>query len=193
MLYKHFFRISLALTIVSPLTAQMGLFDTLKDAVKEVSPDAADLIEENGKSLLDRANDLKDSTLDNGMQSLDGLLTKGLGANSHIGELLAYLDKKIAGREPAFTNEEVKAMAKELIPLVEELNGRKFKTPPKVAITGNLEMIKILGNDFIPQLKKQFPDASKTTIFLRSYINAGLFAPSLLGKYGITSMCFQRT
>jgi len=47
-------------------------------------------------------------------------------------------------------------------------------------------MIKILGNDLIPQLTKQLPDASKTTIFLRSYIKAGLFAPSLLGKYGVT-------
>ena len=159
-----------------------GLFNKMKDVVEDVSPD----IEGAGKSLLNKANEIGKSTLKKGLKDFDDLLTNGSESNSRMADLLAYLDKKLVGREPAFTNEEIQIMAKELIPLVEELNGRKFYAPPKVAITGNFEMIKILGNDLIPQYKKQFPNASKPIIFLRSYISAGIFAPSILGKYGIT-------
>jgi len=108
MIHINILRLTLTLTLLAtpPITAQKplelkepekkgglgGLFDSLKDVVEDVSPDAKDLIEGKGKSLLDRANDLSKSTLEKGKQSFDDLVTSGLGSNSHMTELLAYLD-----------------------------------------------------------------------------------------------------
>ena len=162
-----------------------GLFKKLKNVVEEVSP-PSDKPDEEGKSWLERARELGTSTFEKGKKGFDEMVTSGSEANLKFQELLVYLDKKVAGREPSFSNSEIQAMATGLIPLVEEASGRQFKSAPKVAITGNFEMIRILGNDLVPQYEKQFPNSSKSAIYLRSFISAGLFSPGLMGKYGVT-------
>ncbi|MDF1810933.1 MAG: hypothetical protein P1V20_01925, partial [Verrucomicrobiales bacterium] len=162
-----------------------GFFTKLRSVVEEVSPSAEKNIDDE-KSWLERAKELGSSTLGKGKQGFEDLVTSGTEANTKMSGMLTYLDKKMAGREPSFSDAEIQSMAVDLIPLVEELNERKFNSPPKVAVSGNFEMIQILGNDLIPQYQKQFPEVSKSSIFLRSYISAGLFAPALMGKYGVT-------
>lgn len=166
----------------SPLVAQEDSSDEggfLSRLKKVIEPEGEE------KSWLERAKELGDSTLEKGKQSVEELLTNGSEANTQMAELLSYLDQKLVGREASFTDEEIQAMAVELIPLVEELNGREFKSTPEVATTGNFEMIQILGNDLVPQYQNQLPEVSKPSIMLRSYISAGLVAPALMGKYGV--------
>lgn len=157
-----------------------GLFNRLKKAV-EVEPST----EPDKKSWFDKAKELGVSTLDKGKEGITELVTAGTESNARMQEMLAWLDTKIAGREPAFTDSEIQEIALEMIPLVEELNGRTFAAPPQVAITGNFEMIQILGNDLVPQLEAQIPDAPKPMVYLKSFVTAGLFSPSLMGKYGV--------
>ncbi len=125
-----------------------------------------------------------DSAWKSGSESFQSLLESGSDANAKMESMLGYLDEKLAGRESAFTDEQIATYATEITPLVEELNHRKFIKQPEVKAVGNFQMIQIMARDLAPQYEKMFPDVSKAVIYLRSYYSASLIAPSLLGKYG---------
>ncbi len=138
-----------------------------------------------GGGLFSRLKSRLDSALESGRESFDELMDSGSDINAQVEAMLAYLDKKLAGREPAYTQADIDAFAQNVIPLVEELNGRKFDAPPEVKAVGTMQMIQILARDLAPQMEKQMPESSKAMIYARSYLASGIVAPSLLGKYGI--------
>jgi hypothetical protein len=149
-----------------------GLFDGLKK-----------LIPKDTRALRENI----DSALKSGSEELKGLLESASVPNEKMGALLAYLDRKLAGREPAFSNEQVQAHALALTPIIEELSQRKFSEPPQVKTVGTLQLIQALAQDLVPQLEKRFPGVSKPVIYLRAYLSAGIVSPSLLGKYSYTT------
>ena len=147
-----------------------GLLDGIKKALDD----------ERVKSLVDGVGDVWESSKDN----FDSLLDSSSEANARIEQLLAYVDRKVSGREPSFTDEQIQAHAVRIIPIIEELNGRTFDAIPPVKSVGNFQMIQILARDLAPQIEKQLPDVPKVLIYFKAYLSAGLYAPSLLGKYG---------
>ncbi len=170
-----------------------SLFDRLR---KKTEPDGSDdekkkggglldgikkaLDDERVKSLVDGVGDVWESSKD----SFDSLLDSSSEANAQIEQLLAYVDRKVSGRETSFTDEQIQAHAERIIPIIEELNGRTFDETPNVKSVGNFQMIQILARDLAPQIEKQLPDVPKVLIYFKAYLSAGLYAPSLLGKYG---------
>jgi len=126
-----------------------------------------------------------DSAWKSGREGFQDMLDSTAESSDKMDALLEYLDEKLAGRESTFTDEEIEAYADKLIPMVEELNERKFTSKPKVKAVGNLQLIQALAKDLAPQYERQFPEVSKPLIYLQSYLTAGLVAPSLLGKYGV--------
>jgi len=147
-----------------------GLLDGLRKALDD----------ERVKSLVDGVGDVWESS----KNSFDSLLDSSSEANAQIEQLLAYVDRKVSGRESSFTDEQIQAHAERIIPIMEELNGRTFEKPPSVKSVGNFQMIQILARDLAPQIEKQLPDVPKVLIYFKAYLSAGLYAPSLLGKYG---------
>lgn len=147
-----------------------GLFGKLKKLV----PEDADAIKDKLDDAWDRSKD-----------SVESILETGSETDEKIEEMLSWLDGKLAGREPAYTAAEIEAFAEKIAPLVVELNGRQFEDSPKVEPAGNLQMVQILARDLAPQFEKRMPESSKAMVYLRSYLAAGLFAPALLGKYGM--------
>ncbi len=164
-----------------------GLFNRLtKTEDKKEAPKA----EEEKKSgffggLVNRAREIGEETLDRGKQGLTDLMDSSTEANAKMEAMLAYLDQKLAGREPAFTEAQIQAHAAKLTPLVEELNARKFDASPKVKAVGTMQMVHVLARDLVPQFEKRLPETPKAMIYLRAYLSASLFAPSLMGKYGV--------
>lgn len=128
-----------------------------------------------------------DSALRSGSEGLKGLLESASVPPEKLEALLSYLDQKLAGREPAFTNEQVQAHGRILLPIVEQLSERKFAEPPQIKTVGALQLIQALAEDLVPQFEKRFPGVSKPLIYLRAYLSAGIISPSLLGKYSFTT------
>ncbi|MEM1295414.1 MAG: hypothetical protein AAGH89_08610 [Verrucomicrobiota bacterium] len=161
-----------------------SLFDRLTGTEKESKTE-----EGNGGSvfgdLLNRAKTLSEETYERSKQGLTDLMDSSSEANAKMEGMLSFLDEKLAGREPSFSEAEIQAHAEKLVPLVEELNQRQFNSPPKVKSVGNFQMIQIMARDLAPQFERQLPETPQPLIYLRAYLSAGLIAPSLLGKYGV--------
>jgi len=170
-----------------------SLFDRLR---KKSTPDETEEAEEKSGGLLDglkkaldddRVKSLVDGVggvWESSKDSFDSLLDTSSEANAQIEQLLAYVDRKVSGRETSFTDAQIQAHADRIIPIMEELNGRTFDKAPTVKSVGNFQMIQILARDLAPQIEKQVPDVPKVLIYFKAYLSAGLYAPALLGKYG---------
>ncbi len=82
-----------------------------------------------------------------------------------------------------FTQEQVGAIADDIIGLVEEAVGRKFKKPPVVKVAGRDVVSEALARDLLPQLKRLYPGLGEDRIALASRLQAEAFVVCLLGKY----------
>jgi hypothetical protein len=100
----------------------------------------------------------------------------------------AELEKLMAALEegePAFTLEDVQEYAKQLIPLVEETAGRKFKQTPDVRLGDREEVADALARDFVPQLKNMNPGIDEGDLKEVAENEARAMAMVLLGKYAL--------
>lgn len=159
-----------------------GLLDRLTGNEEETGGNESGSVFGN---LLNRAKTLSEETYERSKQGLTDLMDSSSEANAKVEGMLSFLDEKLAGREPSFTEAEIQAHAEKLVPLVEELNQRQFDAPPTVKSVGNFQMIQIMARDLAPQFERQLPEVPQPLIYLRAYLSAGLIAPSLLGKYGV--------
>lgn len=86
--------------------------------------------------------------------------------------------------EPAFTAKESEAFLKDLIPLVEEAAGKKFKQTPRFKIIGRDELANVLIQDLLPQFTNLMPDANSKQILEMAEHQVESVTPTIIGKYG---------
>lgn len=86
--------------------------------------------------------------------------------------------------EPAFDEEQVKKIVAEVVPLVEEVTGRKFKKIPEVKLAGRPEVASALALDIGPQLQRLDPNLGFFRTANMALASSKALAPALLGKYG---------
>lgn len=97
----------------------------------------------------------------------------------------AEIQEAIPEGKPAFTLREVKTFVKEIIPLVEEVTGKKFHKIPKIKLVDRKKMIPVLQTEFTPQLKNFYPDYSDEQLNEASLSQSSAYSKLLMGKYGI--------
>lgn len=86
--------------------------------------------------------------------------------------------------EPAYTLEDARRYIAELVPMVEEVAGRKFTTVPEVRLVKRRELVPVMAQEIAPQLRGLFGnDAIDVNSFAR--LTAKGSAPAVLGKYGV--------
>jgi hypothetical protein len=101
----------------------------------------------------------------------------------HIKEM-----RRIAGMfketEPAFTVQEAEAFAKDLLPLVKKLAGKRFHMSPTIKLVNRDVLEQTLVRDFLPQYRNVMKPMKEHQILQSSKAQARGIAPFLLGKYG---------
>lgn len=86
--------------------------------------------------------------------------------------------------EPAYTLEDAQRYVAELVPMIEEVAGRKFTTVPEVRLVKRRELVPVMAQEIAPQLRGLFGnDAIDVNSFAR--LSAKGSAPAVLGKYGV--------
>jgi hypothetical protein len=85
---------------------------------------------------------------------------------------------------PAFTTAEAQGYVSELVPLVEQVTGRKFKTTPAIKIVTRAEMAVAATKEMLPRLQRLMPDAASAELRNEAYQGGRSLAMSALGKYG---------
>lgn len=73
-------------------------------------------------------------------------------ASPSINELKEF-HELIKDGKPAYTTDQANAIVKELIPLIENIAGRKFKKIPEIRLIGSDEARKIIRHNLIIQMK----------------------------------------
>lgn len=126
--------------------------------------------------------------------SLILIIAPVLGADNDINEiptvsLEAIQEILVNEGESAYSENEVKAYVKELIPLIEKHAGKKFVKVPQVKIIDRKGMTKILSEEFESQFKNMYSQASNEELHIMASKQAAAFSTTLLGKYSI----FEKT
>jgi len=86
--------------------------------------------------------------------------------------------------EPAYTFEDVQGYVTELVPLIEEIAGRKFTTVPSVRLVKRRQLVPILAKESAPTIRRLFHnDEMDVDTLARQAAKSA--APALLGKYGV--------
>jgi hypothetical protein len=85
--------------------------------------------------------------------------------------------------EPAFTQEQADSAVKEIVPLVEEVAGRKFKDVPAVKLVDRTAGESALERDLTPQFANISPGMDEASVAKNVRSIARVMAPTMLGKY----------
>lgn len=94
------------------------------------------------------------------------------------------LAAKLKEGAPAFTPEEASAMVRELIPLLEQAAGRKFKAQPAVICGNRDRMAASMTFDLLPQIRKLHPSLEHNDAGQYALEQAIAAAPLVLARYG---------
>lgn len=84
----------------------------------------------------------------------------------------------------ALTSAQAESYVAQLVPIVEKMSGRKFRTHPKVRITSAKAVIQILTEELVPQCRRLQPQRSDSEILQSAKTSATAVSNNLLGKYG---------
>ncbi len=85
---------------------------------------------------------------------------------------------------PAYTEAQAKAYVKEMLPLVEQAAGRKFKITPVVKVVTPDDLYPIMRKEVTPRIQRMFPTLSKDQARSMADSMASLYSECCLGKYG---------
>ena len=88
---------------------------------------------------------------------------------------------------PAYTEKQAQAYVKEVLPLVEEVTGRKFKTPPTVKLVRRADLYPVLRKELTPRIKRIFNTLNDEQVRSCAESTAWVYSMCLLGKYGTTT------
>lgn len=95
-------------------------------------------------------------------------------------ELMARLKEG----KPVYTELQAQTYVKELIPLVEQAAGRKFKTTPKVKLVRRDAMESVLAHELAIPYKKLCPNLSSAELNEQLDALSYVYSIFILGKYG---------
>lgn len=99
----------------------------------------------------------------------------------------AQIQKALQEAKPAFTEAQAQGYVREMLPLVEKVAGRKFQTEPKLKLVRRSDLVPVLAEELVPQLKRLYPKASDANVEMQATASAASVAPGLLGKYGTST------
>lgn len=86
--------------------------------------------------------------------------------------------------KPAYSKAEIQAYIDELTPVVEKATGRKLIIVPQCKLVDRKELVSVLKEELIPQLKQLMPQATKTEIEYQAETTAEIYSMVMIGKYG---------
>jgi hypothetical protein len=95
------------------------------------------------------------------------------------------LTKGVRESAAPYTLEDANTWIKEVLPLVEQVAGRKFKALPTVKLIDRWAFAELLVRELIPRWEKRYPGFDKTAIQSQAKELAAREAPGFLGKYEI--------
>ncbi|MHC4447788.1 MAG: hypothetical protein ACYSXF_08425 [Planctomycetota bacterium] len=101
------------------------------------------------------------------------------GGFPDVEEMLALFEESA----PAYGAEEAEAWVDELLPLVEEFAGRRFRVKPDVRVGDREELTDALGRNLLAQLRRQMPYADENELWSLVGWQASMLAPAMLGLY----------
>jgi len=101
----------------------------------------------------------------------------------HVREMVRFKEI-LQEAEPAFTALVAMTIANEIIPLVEEAAGRKFKQIPKIRIIDRDTLANVLMQDLLPQFINLMPDTNSQKILEMAENQAKGMTSLIIGKYG---------
>jgi len=96
------------------------------------------------------------------------------------------MQKKLAEGEIAFTERDIEEFLPTIVPLVEEIAGRKFKKLPLVRLSDRKSMVKILFKDIFPQFEKILSKMDAVDLKQQALRHSKILSIYLLGKYGFS-------
>ena len=94
---------------------------------------------------------------------------------------------QLVAAEPAYTEAQARAYAKEVLPLVEKAAGRRFKTTPPLKLSNSESVVPVIPRYLSPQFYVLFPELTNDQIRRAEKESSGPFAVRILGIYDVPS------